>query len=157
MEIIDATKDDIKLCAEIMAASDPWKAFKYSVDECVPKIASGKWLKLAKHEGKIIGFISYKPEGIAAMSYISFLCIVPEYRGQGIGAKLLKYAEDHIFSYDHNALLFVTSFNTDAIRFYEKSGYVKVGEITDYNFKGAHEYLYRKTIGPRRQGLNTSG
>ena len=117
------------------------------------KIESGKWLKLAKHGNELLGFISYKPEGIGGMSAISLLCVASNHKRSGIGGMLLKHAEGHIFSYDHNVMLFVTSFNAEAISFYEKHGYKRVGEIENYNFIGQSEYLYRKTLGPRREGL----
>ena len=151
LAITEASADDIVKCAEMMANSEPWRSFKYSAAECEPKITSAKWVKLAKRGSELLGFISYKPEGVGSMSCISLLCIAPEHRGRGIGGQLLKHAEEHIFSFDHNAMLFVTSFNTSAIKFYEERGYVRVGEVTDYNFTGQSEYLYRKTTGPRRQ------
>ena len=153
IEITEASAADILPCAKMIAATDPWLAFKYSVEDCIPKVKSAKWLKVAKAGNELAGFISYKPEGMGAMSYISLLCIAPEYQRKGVGGKLLKHAEDHIFTYDHNIMLYATSFNHSAISFYEKNGYKKVGEITDYNYTGHHEYMYRKTIGPRRQDL----
>ena len=42
----------------------------------------------------------------------------------------------------------MNTFNTDAQRLYERLGYQRVGELTDYIVAGYSEILLRKTIGP---------
>jgi predicted GNAT family acetyltransferase len=61
----------------------------------------------------------------------------------------MRQVEEHVFSYDKNLFLFVSSFNSAAVSFYRTLGYCEVGAITDYNFDDQTELLMRKTTGPR--------
>ena len=50
---------------------------------------------VAEVEGRIAGYISTWHDPDAGIGYIPNLAFVPEYRGQGMGRKLLEYALDH--------------------------------------------------------------
>jgi ribosomal protein S18 acetylase RimI-like enzyme len=80
--------------------------------------------------------------------YINLLAVKDGHRGHGIGAALLKFAEQRIFRDWPNVFLCVTTFNTDAQRFYQRMGYKRIGVIEDFIIEGAGEILMRKTIGP---------
>lgn len=57
------------------------------------------------------------------------MAILPEYRGRGIGRKLLTEMADTARSLGYRALsLSVAAHNIPALRLYEKCGYTKVGE-----------------------------
>jgi len=99
---------------------------------------------------RIVGFVSYRPNGVSSSSLVSLLCIEPSLRRRGAGARLMKAVEEHVFSYDKNLFLFVSAFNTSAVDFYQALRYERVGAITDYNLPGQTELMFRKTIGPRR-------
>jgi ribosomal protein S18 acetylase RimI-like enzyme len=65
-----------------------------------------------------------------------------------VGRQLVLFAEQRIFRDSPNVFLCVSSFNTDAQRFYEQLGYERVGVIENYLVAGHDEYLMRKTLGP---------
>lgn len=69
-------------------------------------------------------------------------------RGQGLGTRLVAFAETRIFRESPNVFMTVLSFNTGAQRLYERLGYQRVGELTDYLVAGHAEILLRKTLGP---------
>ena len=73
---------------------------------------------------------------------------MPERRKQGIGSKLMAFAEERIFREAPNVFLCVSSFNKEAQRFYIRLGYEQIGELKDYVVKGHSELLMRKTTGP---------
>jgi ribosomal protein S18 acetylase RimI-like enzyme len=74
---------------------------------------------------------------------------MPEHRNRGIGARLMTFAEERIFRESPNVFLCVTTFNTDAQRFYQRLGYRRIGVIEDFAIEGAGEILMRKTTGPQ--------
>jgi ribosomal protein S18 acetylase RimI-like enzyme len=80
--------------------------------------------------------------------YVQTLGVLPEWRKQGIGAKLMAFAEERIFQEVPNVFLCVSSFNKEAQRFYARLGYEQVGELKDYVVRGHSEFLMRKTTGP---------
>jgi ribosomal protein S18 acetylase RimI-like enzyme len=80
--------------------------------------------------------------------YVKSICVHPNWRKQGIGHKLMEYAEKRIFRETPNVFICVSGFNVIAKRFYEKLGYDKIGELQDFIIKGESEVLLRKTIAP---------
>jgi [ribosomal protein S18]-alanine N-acetyltransferase len=84
----------------------------------------------------------------AFVGYIQTVCVAPEWRGRGLGAILIRFAEERIFRETPNVFMSVSSFNTDAQRLYERLGYQRIGELTDYIVAGYSEILLRKTTGP---------
>lgn len=84
----------------------------------------------------------------AFVGYIQTICIDPARRGQGLGSRLVEFAEQRILMVSPNVFMCVSSFNLDARRLYERLGYKVVGELTDYIVRGRSEVLLRKTLGP---------
>ena len=84
----------------------------------------------------------------AFVGYIQTICIHPNRQGQGLGSRLVEFAEQRILEEFPNVFMCVSSFNRDAQRLYERLGYRVVGELTDYIVQGHSEILLRKTSGP---------
>jgi [ribosomal protein S18]-alanine N-acetyltransferase len=95
----------------------------------------------------VAGFLILNMTG-AFVGYIQTVCVAPEWRGRGLGAIIIRFAEDRIFRETPNVFMCVSSFNTEAQRLYERLGYRRIGELTDYIVAGHSEILLRKTIGP---------
>ncbi|HEX4802900.1 MAG TPA: GNAT family N-acetyltransferase, partial [Myxococcaceae bacterium] len=73
-------------------------------------------------------------------------------RGQGIGSRLIEFAEARILAETANVFMCVSSFNNEAKRLYLRLGYEIVGELRDYIIAGHSEILLRKTTGPLKSG-----
>jgi len=96
-------------------------------------------------DGEVVGFIIYRVfDGFPLGGYIRAIAVKEEFRGLGIGSKLMNVAENDIFKYRRNVFLLVSSFNKYARRFYEKRGYEYVGEIKDAILPGESEIILRK-------------
>lgn len=83
-----------------------------------------------EEEGKVAGFISLVGERICA------LFVAPEMQGKGIGRALL----EHALALKGNLSLKVYKENENAFRFYEKFGFLAVGEEID-EFTGCTQIL----------------
>jgi [ribosomal protein S18]-alanine N-acetyltransferase len=81
--------------------------------------------------------------------YIQALVVAPEWRSRGIGARLLKFAEERIFRESPNVFLCVSGFNGRAQQFYARLGYERIGELKEYVIAGESEILMRKSLGPK--------
>lgn len=145
-------KSDLDRCSRMMAASDPWITFGYSVEECRSKLNDGTAkVLIAEVDQEPVGFLVLHPHGVSSSALISLLCVDERHRGMGIGSRLIERVEKEVFARDKNLFLFVSSFNAGAIRLYERLGFQRCGEVTNYNFNGLSEFLMRKTTGPKRQ------
>lgn len=130
-----------------MSGSEPWVTLGRDFDESLQVITEpSKEVYLSSIEGEAAGFIILNMKG-AFVGYIQTVCIAPDFRGQGIGSRLLEFAEDRIFAVSPNVFLCVSSFNERARRLYERAGYETIGELKDYLVRGHSEILMRKSLG----------
>ena len=139
---------DLRAAARLMAASDPWLSLGLSYAHCLKTLKVPFRKTYAARAGnRIAGLVTITMYG-TFKGYIQSLFVADGFRGGGIGAELMDYAEKLIFSSSPNVFLCVSSFNKDAIRFYKRLGYKKTGLLKDFVVKGSDELLMRKTIGP---------
>jgi len=131
-----------------MAGSEPWITLKRDVEASLRIMSDPlREVYLAVTGGKIAGFIVILLQG-ALVGYIQSICVVPEWRDRGIGGQLMAFAERRILKETPNVFVCVSSFNTGALKLYQRLGYVVVGELKDYFVFGHSEILLRKTIAP---------
>jgi ribosomal-protein-alanine N-acetyltransferase len=132
----------------MMAASEPWITLKRGFEPSLRLLRDGskeRYVALAGNE--IAGFLILNMTGAFA-GYVQTVCAAPAFRGRGVGTALMAFAERRVFRESPNVFLCVSSFNPGARRLYERLGYARVGELTDYLVAGHSELLYRKSIGP---------
>ena len=142
------TEDDARACARLMAASEPWITLGRSYEVSLAIIQDpSREVYVARDETGLAGFLVLCMTG-AFVGYIQTICIDPARRGQGLGSKLVEFAEQRILRVSPNIFMCVSSFNRDAMRLYQRLGYKMVGELTDYIVRGHSEFLLRKTVGP---------
>jgi [ribosomal protein S18]-alanine N-acetyltransferase len=143
-----ATDAEVQACARMMADSEPWITLGRDYEASLAILRDlSKERYAARSGGELVGFLILNMRGAFA-GYIQTVCVAAEKRGQGIGARLVGFAEDRIFRESPNVFLCVSSFNSGARRLYERLGYRVVGELPDYIVAGHAEILMRKTLGP---------
>ena len=143
-----AGRPEAEACARMMATSEPWTTLGRDYEASLALVErADREVYVALARGTVAGFIVLALQG-AFVGYIQTVCVAPERRGGGIGARLVRHAEARIFRESPNVFLCVSSFNPDARRLYERLGYTLVGELADYIVAGHSELLFRKTIGP---------
>jgi ribosomal protein S18 acetylase RimI-like enzyme len=146
-----ATSDEAEQCARLMTSSEPWRTLGRDYEtslRIVSDLVKEVYIATIGDDAEAVaGFLILNMTG-AFVGYIQTVCVAPEQRGRGLGAILIRYAEERIFHETPNVFMTVSSFNTDAQRLYERLGYQRIGELTDYIVVGYSEILLRKTIGP---------
>jgi ribosomal-protein-alanine N-acetyltransferase len=149
LEIVPLAGDgEARACAEMMASSDPWVFFGRTFEQCLTRVKdpSGEvWV--ARISGKPRGFVRLVMHG-AFVGYIQIVCVAANARSDGLGTRLVQFAEERIFREFPNAFLCVSSINPRARQLYERLGYRLVGELDDYLVRGHSEFLMRKSVGP---------
>lgn len=113
-------------------------------------------LTIAEHEANLVGIVrthrgppwpDAKPE--QGQIELATLYVQAPYTRQGIGEQLLKSAEHHAAQHSQHPLwLTVNAQNPNAIAFYHKMGYQKIGTTFFKMEDGEHEN--HVLLGPRR-------
>ena len=97
------------------------------------------------NENQTIGFIWAELNGtFGKYPYLHLIVVVDNYRGKGIGQKLISYFEDVITADYDKVFLMVADFNKRAKKLYENLNYKEVGLIPDFVIDGVDEYLMMK-------------
>ena len=142
------TEAEARECARLMTCSEPWITLGRSYDVSLAVVQDAtREVYLLWEEATIAGFLIICMTG-AFVGYIQTVCIHPDRRGQGLGSRLVQFAEERILSEVPNVFMCVSSFNHAAGRLYERLGYRVVGELPDYIVRGHSEILLRKSVGP---------
>ncbi len=140
---------DFHLCALMMSKTDPWITLGMDYDQCHGAFQGKcKEIYIVKYGEVIAGFVILQVCGTFS-GYIQTICISEEYRGKGVGTRLLKFCEERILKFSPNVFICVSSFNKDAARLYYELGFKLVGELENFVKEGFTELLLRKTVGPR--------
>ncbi len=82
---------------------------------------------------KVKGWKQYRLRGMASR---------PDFRGQGVGRRLLAFALDHLRA-QHADVLWCNAWVAAKV-FYERQGFVTVGEPFDLGDIGPHYLMYRR-------------
>jgi ribosomal protein S18 acetylase RimI-like enzyme len=136
------------LCAGFIVKSDPWLKFGLSFEQAMQRLtAPTREIHVATVNEQIAGILILFLDG-TFKGYIQLIAVHPDWRCRGIGTRMIAWAEERIFRLSPNVFLCVSSFNAHAQQLYERLGYQRVGELTDFVVKGFSEILMRKTRGP---------
>lgn len=139
---------DKRAAAALMAASDPWLKLGFTSAACLKTINTPfRETYGARSRGRLAGLVTITMYG-TFKGYIQSLFVAEGFRGEGLGEKLMRFAEKRVFAGSPNVFLCVSSFNKGALRFYRRLGYKKAGLLKDFVRKGSDEILLRKTTGP---------
>jgi len=143
-----ANPSEAEDCARMMASTDPWLTLGRVYDACLQIVRDqSKEVYIARLGRAVAGFLIINMEG-PFTGYIQTVCVDSGYRGQGVGSRLIRWAEERIFRDSPNVFMCVSSFNGDALRLYQRLGYGVIGELKDYLARGHSEILLRKSKGP---------
>lgn len=139
-----------------MAASEPWLTLRRTYDEGLKILTDPeREVYVAFVGSEVVGFIILQMKG-AFVGYIQTVGVLPGWRDQGIGSRLIEFAENRIFGESPNVFICASSFNEGAQRLYSRLGYEVVGELKDYIVSGHSEILMRKSLAPL-QGFRPPG
>jgi ribosomal protein S18 acetylase RimI-like enzyme len=142
------TREELEACARLMATTEPWITLRRGYAESHAILADESRERYVAYAGETLaGFLILNLKG-PFVGYLQTVCLATEFRGRGLGTRLVGFAEERIFREHRNVFLCVSSFNPAAQRLYERLGYGLVGELTDYLVSGHSEILLRKSLGP---------
>ena len=147
--ILTTDQEKIKVCAMMMAKTDPWITLEMDFNKCLKAFEGQcKEIYVVETENEILGFVILQVCG-SFSGYIQTICIGYDHRGKGYGKKLLQFCEERILKISPNIFICVSSFNKGAFRLYKEFGFEVIGELNNFVKKGFTELLMRKSFGPR--------
>jgi len=95
-------------------------------------------------DGQMVGFVAGDIKRSERMAWIATIGVLPEYRGRGIGAALLRACEEKL---DVPVIrLVVRQSNDSAIRLYERFGYAMMGKWRKYYLDGEDGTVMEKRV-----------
>jgi ribosomal-protein-alanine N-acetyltransferase len=118
----------IKACENIIAVSDPWNRLHETIDFRSALSADKTFVRayVCLAGAEPAGFILFNPEPVFARGgYLRAIAVAPAFRKQGVGKKMLAFAERMTSERALHMFLCVSSFNRRAQAFYKKCGYLK--------------------------------
>jgi ribosomal-protein-alanine N-acetyltransferase len=147
--IIPMRPSHIPACNEITALSEPWKSLREGID--FDRYVSLKQAFVCIIGREPAGFVVFTAEPVFARGgYLRAIGVAPERHGQGLGQRLMSFAETSTARRSPNLYLCVSSFNRKAQRFYKALGYTRVGAVPGLVTPGASEYIYWKRLARQR-------
>ncbi len=142
-------RSHIKACDAIVAASEPWKTLRETVD-FVQAITRKQAYACIRREGRmsvVAGFILFTAEPVFARGgYLRAIGVAASLRHQGIGKKLLAFAEKTTSRKAAYLYLCVSSFNRKGQAFYKNCGYTRVGTLPGLTAPDTSEHIYWKQL-----------
>jgi len=91
---------------------------------------------------RMVGFVAGDPQDSQGFSWISTICVLPEYQGQGTGRALLRTCEAKLTT--PRIRLCVRPENPNAIHLYESEGYQRVDMWHHYYKDGGAALVMEK-------------
>jgi ribosomal-protein-alanine N-acetyltransferase len=142
-----ATAGDREWAASLMAGSEPWITLGRTLESCQFVCRNPEYLVFLAHRGDTrCGFVLLHRRGVIGSPYLATIAVDAAHRSEGIGTRLILFAEDHFRPHARHMFLCVSSFNPRAKALYERLGYTQVGELQDYLIDGASEHLMCKKL-----------
>lgn len=106
------------------------------------------WIMLDNN--KVIGYIDLRQHEFSNDGYYSdWFAVHKDYRGKGIGSKMLSKVEEFAKAIKGRYILIETGdidFYTRTRKFYEKNGFKQVGHIPEYYYENWGMYIYQKLL-----------
>jgi ribosomal-protein-alanine N-acetyltransferase len=147
LTIEPASADEREWAAALMAHSEPWITLRRGLEQCRIACRRPEYLLFVAHlSGRPCGFVLLHPRGVAGSPYLASIAVAEEFRGAGVGTRLLNFVEQIFRPQARHLFLCVSSFNQRARALYERHGYRVVGELKDYVIDGASEFLMHKPL-----------
>lgn len=131
--------NELRRIEQICFPKDSWPLFDLIGVLTLPNIVRLK----AVCDGEMVGFIAGDVRRLENLAWIATICVLPEYRQQGVGTALLEACEARVKT--PRIRLSVRKSNQAAIRLYENLGYRHYGTWPHYYSDGEDALVLEKT------------
>jgi ribosomal protein S18 acetylase RimI-like enzyme len=149
LSIVKGDHKHLKDCAEAVVHSELGKVYYVTKESAQGILREGierQEIYVALNgRSECVGFIWFAAgKMFYKFPYVRLIGVKREFRGHGIGRKLLSHVERIAFNEWPKLFLTVSEFNTRAKKLYENTGYQQVGFVPDLFTEGVAEYVMVK-------------
>ena len=140
---------DAELLSVAFALSEPWLTLGVSatgLKNYFLRDDTHLYRYAVRVDGQLAGVICLRYPWLRG-AYIELLGLLDSYRGQGIGADIMQWAETEARQYGDNLWLLTSSFNQQALQFYQRQGFQQIGVVEGLVHPDYDELLLRKRLG----------
>ncbi len=142
------TNEQARIVAQMLAASEPWASLKFSADALrgyLMRDDPALRRYLVSVDGDLAGVVCVRHPWLRG-PYIELLGMFPDYRGRGIGKQVLAWVEKEARLESKNLWVVASSFNLQALSFYQSLGFYPIGPIQGLVSPEHDEILLRKRL-----------
>jgi diamine N-acetyltransferase len=149
LALTEITSEETATLGDAFAAIDPWARYPYPANALQSYFATlepGAPRYAIRNGGALAGAVGIRFNWLSG-PYVQFLGLLPGHQSQGTGGRVLRWLEDDARKHGaRNLWVAAADFNADAIRFYERFGFISVAQLDDLVRNGRTERLLRKKL-----------
>ncbi len=145
------TQEEIITVSQTIAQMEPWLTLNYSAQTLTNYLnrqeSALHQYGIVVPEQQVVGVICVRYPWLRG-AYIELFAIYHSQQGQGIGRDIVNWLTSELTQNSNlpNLWALVSSFNHEAQHFYQKNGFVEIGQINDFVVAGYDEVLLRKNL-----------
>lgn len=143
------TPDEAALVGGIAASIDPWARYPMTAEHLgsfFAQVEPGAPRFGIDVAGTLVGAVGVRAEWFGG-PYIQMFVLSPQHQGRGVGSRVLTAIEAEARrAHNRNLWVAASDFNTDAQRFYERHGFVRVATVPALLRDDRDEILFRKRL-----------
>lgn len=127
---------------------DPWRRMGYGADAMAAYLAvpgPGACRRVIRSGDRALGAVAVRHPWLRG-PYLELLALLPGCQGHGIGAAVLDWMEGEVAGRANSLWVCTSTFNVRAVAFYERHGFVRVGDLDGLVGPGFTEILLRKRL-----------
>src|SRR5690242_15113691 len=112
-----------------MASSEPWITLRRGYDVSLEMLRDPSrevYVAVRVDSSEIVGFVIVTMRG-AFVGYLQSVAVREDWRGRGLGSRLIAFAERRVFHDAPNVFVLASSFNDRAKALYQRLGYEVIG------------------------------
>jgi GNAT superfamily N-acetyltransferase len=135
--------------AEMLSSSEPWMSLNFSAGSLASYLMrddAALRRYVVSVDGNLAGVICVRHPWLRG-PYIELLGVFPDYRGKGLGKQVLAWVETEARRESKNLWVLTSSFNHQALNFYQNLGFYPIGPIQGLVSPEHDEILLRKNLG----------
>ncbi len=155
--LVPITDGSAETLSRVLVAMDPWRTLGYrstGLFGYLTRPDPGLYRRAVVVDDALAGVLCVRYPWLHG-PFLELLAVLPLFKGRGTGAHLLAWLEDKAQSVAPNLWTTVSSFNTEAQRFYRRHGFEPVARLDGLIQPNFDEILLRKVLrhsGPASKG-----